>query len=253
LIHGNAGGFDQGLNIAQKNLGGDYQTVIPSRFGYLRTPLPEGATLSSQVDAYDCLLDSLDIDQTAVIAYSAGGPSAVQFALRYPERTSALIMISTAIADDPLSLPPRPVIQSIFGSDFLTWLITDPLSPVMRGMFVPRSFEMSPTERAELEESLEQILPSEPRQSGIIFDMYVTNTHPYRNNELYDLGQISTPTLIINAKDDPAANYNQALAMSEQIPNSRFVSIPEGGHLLLGSGERVRHEIEMFLQEHHQP
>jgi len=248
IIHGNSGGFDHGLNLAAENFDDGFMAIAPSRFGYLGTPLPEDATPASQADAYVCLLDSLNVEKVAVIAYSAGGPSAVQFALRYPERVSALVLVSTAIADRPLALPPKPVIRAIFGSDFLTWLITKPLSPVMRGMFVPRSYRLSQEDKDKIAQVMRDILPGHPRVQGIMFDMFVTNTDPHRHNKEYALEDISIPVLIINAKDDPAANYEDACAMRDRIRNSRFVGVEEGGHLLLGTGDLVKTEILNFLK-----
>ena len=68
-----------------------YRIITPSRFGYLGSPLPAEATVASQADAYVSLLDSLGIDKTPVLAFSAGSTSAVLLALRHPERVSALV------------------------------------------------------------------------------------------------------------------------------------------------------------------
>ncbi len=248
FVHGNGGGFDQGLDLAAGVLGPGFMAIAPSRFGYLDSHLPPGASPSEQADAFACLLDAIGIERVAVIAYSAGGPSAVQFALRYPERVSALVLVSTAISDKPVALPPRPVIKAIFGTDFLAWLMTTPLSAVMQGMFVPGSYHLSDTDKAELARAMRDILPSRPRMQGMVFDMFVTNTDPCHHSERYPLETISTPTLIINAKDDPAASYDDARVMSDRIPGSRFVCVEEGGHLLLGSGDLVKREILGFLE-----
>lgn len=61
------------------------------------------------------------------------------------------------------------------------------------------------------------------------------------------LHEISVPTLLINAVDDPLANHEYAKKASEQIPNAEFVSISRGSHVMLGSGNIVRSEIESFL------
>ena len=61
VIHGNGGGFDQGLGLAQRYLGEGFQVIVPSRYGYLRSNLPEGATPAMQADAYAFLLDVLHI------------------------------------------------------------------------------------------------------------------------------------------------------------------------------------------------
>jgi len=87
------GGYDQGLWIARDSLGEGFRIIAPSRFGYLRTPLPQDASPAAQADAYACLLDALNISKVAVMGISAGASSSMQFALRYPERTSSLVLI----------------------------------------------------------------------------------------------------------------------------------------------------------------
>ena len=72
--------------------------IAPSRYGYLRSTLPSGATFETQADAYARLLDHLGIRQTAVVALSQGGPSALFFALKYPERVQSLVLLSCGVA-----------------------------------------------------------------------------------------------------------------------------------------------------------
>jgi pimeloyl-ACP methyl ester carboxylesterase len=222
--------------------------IAPSRFGYLGTLLPEGATPRQQAEAFVSLLDQLDIDQTAVIAYSAGGPSAVQLALHHPQRVSALILVSTAIADRALPLPPRPLLERLMRSDFAFWLLTHPLRELTQRMFVPGSYELSPEEEAEVTETVEMLLPIKPRAEGLLFDMYVTNTDPHVRNTAYSLEEITVPALVVNAVDDPTANYDDARAMSARIPGARLITVPEGGHLLLGQEDWVAEEIDRFLK-----
>ena len=58
----------------------------------------------AQADLYAALLDLLKIDSVVVIGLSGGGASALQFALRHPERCRGLILIS-AISRQ---VPPLP-------------------------------------------------------------------------------------------------------------------------------------------------
>ena len=44
VIHGSGGGYDQGELIAQAVLGGQFHSITPSRFGYLRSTFHEAAT-----------------------------------------------------------------------------------------------------------------------------------------------------------------------------------------------------------------
>jgi outer membrane protein, multidrug efflux system len=68
------------------------QVIAMSRFAYLRTPMPADASATAQADAHVCLMDALGISQAAVMGGSAGGPSALQMAIRYPDRVSALVL-----------------------------------------------------------------------------------------------------------------------------------------------------------------
>jgi hypothetical protein len=65
VVHGNAGGFDQGLMMANKTLDPEFQVIAVSRFGYLLSPMPANASTAMQADAFACLLDSLNIRQNS--------------------------------------------------------------------------------------------------------------------------------------------------------------------------------------------
>ena len=47
-IHGAGGGYDQGLMIATALVGDGFKAIAPSRFGYLRTPVPSDASPAAQ-------------------------------------------------------------------------------------------------------------------------------------------------------------------------------------------------------------
>jgi pimeloyl-ACP methyl ester carboxylesterase len=93
VVPGAGGGLDQGLSMVEDFLGDGYHYIAPSRFGYLRTPLPEDASPASQADAHVCLLDALGIQRVSIMGMSAGALSILQFALHYPERTEHVILL----------------------------------------------------------------------------------------------------------------------------------------------------------------
>ncbi len=57
VIHGVGGGYDQGLYLAREMLGKGFDVIAPSRFGYLRTPIPSDASHVAQAHAHAELLD----------------------------------------------------------------------------------------------------------------------------------------------------------------------------------------------------
>ncbi len=113
VIHGAAGGCDQGLLIGEMLLPDGYRMIAPSRFGYLSGGLPADTSLEAQADAFAALLDELGVDEPVpVIGFSAGGPSALTFAMRHPDRTSALLMMSAISYTEPPSDAGRAGLES---------------------------------------------------------------------------------------------------------------------------------------------
>jgi pimeloyl-ACP methyl ester carboxylesterase len=246
VVHGILGGFDQGLVIARGNVGQGFRSIAPSRFGYLGTPLPEDASPAGQADAYVCLLDALGIERAAILGTSAGATSALQFALRHPDRCSALVLFSANLpGETEAGLLPEPVAKALFKSDFAFWLATTYFGSSLRStMGVPKGFELTPEYEADVAEVIKTILPVRPRSDGALFDMYVSNPDV---NTGYPLEEIVVPVLIVNAVDDPLTLYRNAQSAAERIPGARLVTIEDGGHMLLGHEERIRSEIAAFL------
>lgn len=247
VVHGNGGGFDQGLALARNYLGPGFEAIAPSRFGYLRTPLPENATPAGQADAYACLLDALGIRQAALVTTSAGATSAIQFALRHRQRLSALVLHSpNAPGRVEMALPPRAVLSALFSSDLAYWGLTTYLRPMMQSLVgVPSGRALTAAEQAEVEATLASVLPISVRSAGMIFDTFVSNPEI---NSGYPFGEIATPTLVVSAVDDPMALHENARALAAAIPGSRLLAVSDGGHIMLGHTEEVRQEITQFLR-----
>jgi 2-hydroxy-6-oxonona-2,4-dienedioate hydrolase len=124
-IHGAGGGFDQGLANAAEFVDEGFRIIAPSRFGYLRTPVPGDASPAAQADAHAALLSDLNISRAIVVGVSAGARSAIEFALRHPDKVTALVLISpgTYSPTSPVSLDANR------GSSHCGWLITGLISP----------------------------------------------------------------------------------------------------------------------------
>ena len=91
FCHGTPGGYDQGLGNAELAAAG-FGTIYVSRPGYLRTPLSTGSSMAEQADAMAALLDVLGIEKVVVHGVSGGGPSAIEYAGRHPDRASGLLL-----------------------------------------------------------------------------------------------------------------------------------------------------------------
>ena len=255
FVHGAGGGFDQGLEMAERLAKSGFQVVLMSRFGYLRTPLPADASAAAQADAHACLLDALKLDRAAIAGASAGAPSAMQFALRHPERCSALVLLVPAAyvprPDDaaPRKTPPgtRVLFDTALRSDFLFWsVIHIAREAVLRSILAtpPEVVkEANAAEQSRVATMMADILPVSRRRLGLLNDADVTSTLGR-----YALERISAPTLAISARDDLFGTYDAARYIAEHIPRARFVGYSSGGHLWVGHHEEVLMEIARFLK-----
>jgi pimeloyl-ACP methyl ester carboxylesterase len=120
ISHGITGGVDQAEAIVTqwRNFPADhYRFIYVSRFGYLRSDLPEGATPRTQAAVYRDLLDHLGFDRVFVVGNSAGGPSAMWFAIDYASRTNGLILLSSAVPGPESEYIPELVAKH----DFVYW------------------------------------------------------------------------------------------------------------------------------------
>jgi 2-hydroxy-6-oxonona-2,4-dienedioate hydrolase len=253
VLHGAAGGYDHGLFIARAYGGEGLRWISPSRFGYLRSPLPTDASTAAQADALAELLDALGVDRIAILGMSGGVPPALQFALRHPGRTSALALLSSApyapltAAEQQLPVPIW-VYQALFSSDFPYWLLQR-VAPTS----LDAVFDVTPALRAAL------TADEAAAVDGLVAAFQpVTGRVAGLNNEgaavdpraRYPLAEIGVPTLVVHARDDGINPFRFGEYTAQHIPGARFVPLESGGHLLLGHWPEIRLTTSAFLRRH---
>ncbi len=244
VVHGIFHGCDGGL-LSAGDLPQDRRLIAPSRFGYLGSPLPPGATPARQADTFAALLDELNVDRTDVIGISAGTTSALQFALRHPDRVKHLVVISGNLPGNPTAVAP-PAWARLFYADVPMWVMKV-FAPraYLHLMGVPKDLPLTGEAAGFVDQMAESIFPVAPRVAGGTFDTFVSNPDVHD----YPLEAITVPTLLVHAQDDPLTSYDAAERAANRIPGARFVVVPSGGHLLLGQDDVVRPAISAFLAE----
>lgn len=246
VSHGVTGGIDQGMSFVR-----DFRILPPachflyvSRFGYLRSTLPPAASPRLQAAAYRELLDHLGLDRVFVLGNSAGGPSAMWFAIDFPQRTKGLILVSTAVPGARVATAPR----AVFKYDPVYWLAVRFAPNALMRLFVPSSLlpRLTESERTlVMESAFKAALPISRRSDGVFFDNDVST--PSVGGIPFE--QITTPTLIVHAVDDPAPPIAGARAMAARIPHSELLAL-DGGHLLLRRAQDVRQAVDAFIARH---
>ncbi len=252
-LHGAGGGYDQGRLLANTMGGDGYHWISISRFGYLRSTLPPDPSTPAQADAIAALLDTLGVDRVSILAMSGGAPPTLQFALRHPERTNALVLLSSApytpFTADKQDLPvPIWIYQALFGSDLPYWILEKVARQSIEGIFDVKPglrATLTAAEKTFVAEIISAFEPVTARAAGVRNEGAAIDPLT-----LYPIGLVSAPTLIIHAQDDGINPYAIAQGMAEGIPGAELVSLPTGGHLLLGHHAEIRESTRAFLRKH---
>ena len=254
MVHGSGGGHDQGMAFAGKLTQRGIRVIAMSRFGYLRTPMPADSSPATQADAHVCLLDALGIPKAAVLGGSAGGPSALQMAIRHPDRVNELVLLvplaykpsTAADSAEPLAPWAEALLMRLIGSDFLFWaalhVARDQVIQFVLATPPEQVSAASPEERARVNAILDHILPVSERASGMRSDSVLG-----KSLEPSALDKVRAPTLVISVRDDGFGTYASAQYTASQIKGAKFLGFERGGHVWVGHDDKIMQEIANLL------
>ena len=249
-IHGAGGGFDQGLSLAAEFVSDGFRIIAPSRFGYLRTPVPPDDSPAAQADAHAALLSKLNVPKAIVVGVSAGARSAIELAIRRPDMSLPLSWSFRAPIRRPVQFPWTRVRGSKFalwavkaGGDFAWWAI-EKIAPSILVRFMGVRPELvaaaAQHERNRVINLVRGVEPLSLRFRGINVD-----STPHLGE--LPLDKISAPTLIVSARDDLFNTLPAAEFAANKIPGAKLVVYDSGGHLLIERERNVRATIRDFL------
>lgn len=220
----------------------NYRVVRYDLRGFGKSSLPENGKSYSHTDDLVALLDYLGIKQAHVLGHSFGGPIAIDFALKYPERTITLIL-----PDGPPSIAgyiPSEQITSWLGDTWKAgkdsgikeakeiWIKGAPFAPAMQ----------NPKSAPKLKQMIDDY-------SGWQWE----NNDPYTGIAPYPpeiLSKIKVPVLIIVGELDLPDYKILADIQKKYIPNSKEVILSGAGHALSIENPKEFNKIVLsFLDE----
>lgn len=254
MIHGTGGGFDQGLAFGAPLVAAGWTVIAPSRFGYLRSAFPEDPSPENQADAFVDLMDQLGIGRAPVIGGSAGALSAMQFAIRHPDRCSALVAIVPAAyaPDHPPAQPPnaiaRAIIEHGLRSDLLFWLGLVAAEDAMIGALLATDAALvhgaELDEQARVSSILRNIQPVSLRVEGLLNDGTRSG-----NPQPMALDRIVAPTLVASVEDDRFETAAAARHIAVSVSGAELVMYPSGGHVWVGRNIDLFARIDAFMRK----
>jgi pimeloyl-ACP methyl ester carboxylesterase len=189
--------------------------------GYGKSALPQMEILYSHHEDLKALLDYLGIEKTAVVGLSMGGYVAINFAIVYPERTTALIPVDAMI--ESRSRPKE-------------W--TDSFTPIYRKA---KEEGIESAKEAWMNHYLLKPASRNPRCAGKLREIvgryngwnFVNDDNIIRLNPVQEirLHEIKVPTLVVVGELDAPECLQDADLLEDKIAGSERVTMRGVGHM----------------------
>ena len=203
-----------------------------------RVPIKELPTLEQRMDDVRAVMDAVGSERAALCGVSEGGPMCSLFAATYPEKTAALVMISTYAKRiwDP-EYPWAPTAEQrehFFEEIWQHWG-----GPVGLEDRAP-----SACHDARFREWWATYL-----RMGASPGAAVALTKMNAEIDIrHVLPTIRVPTLVLHRTGDRLLNVEEGRYVAERIPDARFVELPGVDHLpFVGDQDAILDEVEEFL------
>ena len=200
------------------------------------------------IDAFvrdlEAVVDALGLDRFALIGSSKGGPTAMAYAARHPERVSRLVLYGAfaqgwRVRGDSAEIERREAIITLTRQG---WAQDNPaFRQILTSLLLPD---------ATLEEmgwvnDLQRLSTSAENAARLLRSNGEINV-------LDLLPGIAAPTLVLHCRDDAAAPLEQGRLIASRIPRARFVALESRNHVLLPRDPAwpvFVSEVRRFLRE----
>ena len=200
-------------------------------------------SLNAFVDDLASVVEALGLERFPLLAISQGGPVAVAYAVRYPEKVSHLVIFgSFASGWKRRNLSEREIekrqaqlalIRTGWGSQ----------NPATRQLFTTLCIPNGSPEELESFNELQRRSASATNAARIfetIGDLDVSDLLP----------KLQVPVMVLHSRDDALVPFEEGRHLAAMIPQSKFVPLESQNHLLLRherAWERFVSEVRNFI------
>ena len=245
LIHGVAASIFDWIDLSPDLVGADYAVYALDLLGHGKSIKPKDLkeyNVGRVFEHFESWLRSLGFDSPLIlVGHSLGGYLAMEYALRFPEKVRALVLVDPFYCLEQLSPLlrfhyKRPLINLGLISYAPEWLIR--LSIELTGLFIRNGYIAPQTKAARA-----QTAQDYKRASPGIYNILST-----ARDLTPDLPKVTAPTLVAWGKHDQSLSPRSFETLAAALPNAQTAVI-DSGHVPHQShpAELNRHVLA-FLQ-----
>ncbi|HLE24323.1 MAG TPA: alpha/beta fold hydrolase [Thermodesulfobacteriota bacterium] len=242
-----------------------YKVIVFDNRGVGNTDKPDREyTMEIMADDAAGLLKALGIDSAHVLGVSMGGFIAQELALKYPDMVRGLVLVSTSFGGEG-SMPRGSNLWNTFvklwglmpdviefsnkgnvAMPLINSLCLTPKEKIRYGLslaFTPEYFINHP---GEIDRIVERRL-ADKQPSYAWKHQLIAGMNFYAADRVH---RIKAPTLVITGSEDRVVPPERSKRLAEEVPNSRFITFEETGHLLfIERAEEFNEIVLSFLQQ----
>jgi len=199
-------------------------------------------SLDTRVADLEAIVDSLGLDRFALLGMSQGGPVAIAFAVRHPERLTRLVLHGTwACLMRERSAEQRQLAETYVSMIRVGWARPDSLfRRVFTNLLIPGASE----EQMRWVDALQRMSTSTENAAW-------TREERQKIDVTALLPHVTTPTLVLHARDDAMIPFEEGRLIASLIPGARLVPLESRNHILLAdeaAWSAFRAEVNAFIE-----
>lgn len=207
---------------------------------------PADVSFECSVRDLEAVADAAKLERFSLLGISGGGPIAIEYANRHPERVSQLILYGTYARGKLRRGGGQAALDEAMLVTKLVELGWGNRNRAFRQVFAT---QFLPDGTSELYDAFDELQRESSTGSDALRMMHVTADIDVTARA----AAIRCPTLILHATEDVRIPFEEGRILASLIPESRFVPLESNNHILL-EGEpawrRFLDEVDEFLAPH---
>lgn len=186
----------------------------------------EDMSFDARVGDLEAVVDALGLERFALLGISGGGPVAVEYEVRHPDRITHLVLYGASARGrakrgrSPQEVEEEEALLTLmrigWGRD----------NPAYRQIFTAQFIPEAGSEQMQWFNELQRV--SAKAENAVNW-----RVEGSKYDVMDRLPQVTVPTLVLHARNDAVISFGEGRRMAAAIPNAHFVPLEGKNHILL--------------------